>query len=96
MIGRRNVPTPRVHESPTRCPGVRLVYETQHRLRRDIKTRARASDLIDLSRINAVPYVDFFVTDSAMMTYCRQATAEISASYPQLFGDLKAVISHLS
>ena len=85
-----------VYESPSRCPGVRLVYETQHRLRRDTKTRARASDLIDLSRIHAVPYVDFFVTDSAMMMYCRQAAAEIGASYPQLFGDLKAVIAHLS
>ncbi len=85
-----------VYESPSRCPGVRLAYETQHRLRRDTKTRARASDLIDLSCINAVPYVDFFVTDSAMMTYCRQAAAEIGASYPQLFGDLKEVITHLS
>jgi hypothetical protein len=85
-----------VYESPSRCPGVRLVYETQHRLRRDAKTRPRASDLIDLSRIHAVPYVDFFVTDSAMMMYCRQAAAEIGASYPQLFGDLQAVISHLS
>jgi len=53
-------------------------------------------NLIDLSRINAVPYVDFFVTDSAMMTYCGQAAAEIGASYPQLFGDLQAVITHLS
>jgi hypothetical protein len=85
-----------VYESPSRCPGVRLVYETQHRLRRDTKTRARASDLIDLSRIHAVPYVDLFVTDSAMMMYCRQAVAEMGASYPQLVGDLQAVISHLS
>jgi hypothetical protein len=85
-----------VYESASRCPGVRLVYETHHRLRRDTKTRARASDLIDLSRIHAVPYVDFFVTDSAMMMYCRQAATEIGASYPQLFGDLKAIISHLS
>ncbi len=60
-----------VYESPSRCPGVRLAYETQHRLRRDAKTRARASDLIDLARIQAAPYVDFFVTDSAMMMYCR-------------------------
>ena len=84
-----------VYDSPSRCPGVRLVYETQHRLRRDAKARVRASDLIDLSRVNAVPYVDFFVTDSAMMEYCRQAAREIGAIYPQLFGDLDAIISHL-
>lgn len=85
-----------VYESPQRCPGVRLTYETQHRFRRDRGARAKASDLIDLARIHAVPYVDFFVTDSAMMEYCRQAAEEIGISYPQLFGDLKAVISHLS
>ena len=56
-------------------PGVRLAYETQHRLR-DTKL-ARASDLIDLSCINAVPYVDFFVTDSAMMTVLPQAAQDI-------------------
>lgn len=71
-----------VYESPLRCPGVRLVYETQHRLRHDAKTRARASDLIDLTRIHAVPYVDFLVTDSAMRMYCRQAAAEIGVPYP--------------
>ena len=85
-----------VYESPLRCPGVRLVYETQHRLRRDMKTRARASDLIDLARIYAVPYVDFFVTDSAMRTYCRQAAAEIGVTYPQVFGNLESIISGIS
>ncbi len=85
-----------VYEVPSRCPGVRLTYEAQHRFRRDRRARAKASDLIDLARVHAVPYVDFFVTDSAMMEYCRQAAAEIGVSYPQLFGDLKAVLSHLS
>ena len=85
-----------VYESPRRCPGVRLAYETQHRFRRDRGARAKASDLIDLARIYAVPYVDFYITDSAMMEYCRQAASEVGASYPQIFGDLKAVLSHLS
>jgi len=84
-----------LYESPSRCPGVRLVYETSHRFRRDRQARPKASDLIDLARVNAVPYVNFFVTDSAMLTYCRQAAAEIGLSYPQLFGDLRAVMSHL-
>ena len=31
-----------------------------------------------------------------MMTYCRQAAAEIGMSYPQLVGDLPAVMSYLA
>jgi hypothetical protein len=84
-----------VYESPSRCPGVRLAYETHHRFRRDRTARPGASDIIDLARITSAPYVDFFVTDAAMMTYCRQASEEIGRVYPQLFGNLQAVLSHL-
>jgi hypothetical protein len=84
-----------VYELPSRCPGIRLQYETQHRLRRDRHTRPRASDLIDLTRIVAAPYVDFFVTDSAMMTYCRQAAAEMGRPYGQLLGDFRIVLASL-
>ena len=85
-----------IYESPLRCPGVRLTYETQHRFRRDRAANPSASDMIDLARITAIPYVDFFVTDAAMMTYCRQAVADIGMTYPQLFGNLRAVMSHLA
>ena len=85
-----------IYESPLRCPGVRLTYETQHRFRRDRAANPGASDMIDLARITAIPYVDFFVTDAAMMTYCRQAVADIGMTYPQLFGNLRAVLSHLA
>jgi hypothetical protein len=82
-----------VYESPSRCPGVRLVYETHHRFRRDRMARPGASDIIDLARIAAVPYVDYFIADAAMMTYCRQAAGEIGTPYPQLLGDFQAVMS---
>jgi hypothetical protein len=85
-----------IYESPLRCPGVRLAYETQHRFRRDRTAQPGASDMIDLARITAIPYVDFFVTDAAMMTYCRQAVTDIDMTYPQLVGDLRAVMSHLA
>jgi hypothetical protein len=84
-----------VYASPSRCPGIRLAYETQHRFRRDRGAKAAASDIIDLARIVAVPYVDFFVTDAAMMNYCRQASREIEHPYPQLLGDLGTVLHHL-
>ncbi|HEV3112968.1 MAG TPA: hypothetical protein VGY99_20975 [Candidatus Binataceae bacterium] len=85
-----------VYESPLRCPGVRLVYETYHRFRRNRAARPRASDLVDLTRLASVPYVDFFVTDAAMMDYCKQAAAEIGRPYQQLLGNFRTVMSHLS
>ncbi len=44
-----------VYESPSRCPGIRLVYEAQHRFRRDLGARPSASDIIDLARVTSVP-----------------------------------------
>jgi hypothetical protein len=85
-----------VYESPDRCPGIRLQYEAQHRFRGDKMTKTSASDMIDLTRIPAVPYVDFFITDKRMMIYCRQAAKVIDRPYPQLVGDLSDVIAQLS
>jgi hypothetical protein len=84
-----------VYESPSRCPGVRLAYEAQHQFRRDRGARPAASDMIDLGRVKSVPYVDFFVTDAAMMTYCKRAAVQIGRRYQQLLGDLRGVMSHL-
>jgi len=44
-----------VYDSPPRCPGVRLQYETQPRFRRDRAARPSASDMIDLARVAAIP-----------------------------------------
>jgi hypothetical protein len=85
-----------VYESPVRCPGVRLAYETYHQFRRNQTARPRASDLIDLARIASIPYVEFFVTDAAMMNYCKQAADEIGCRYQQLFGNFRAVMSYLN
>jgi hypothetical protein len=84
-----------VYESPNRCPGIRLQYEAQHQFRRDRTSRTSASDIIDLIRTPAVPYVDFFITDKRMMGYCRQAAKAIQRPYPQLFGDLGTLLASL-
>jgi hypothetical protein len=84
-----------VYDSPLRCPGIRLTYETQHRFRRDKTAQPAASDIIDLARFPSIPYVDFFITDKKMMMYCVQAAKEIELPYRQLHGNLQAVLSHL-
>jgi hypothetical protein len=84
-----------VYNSPSRCPGIRLAYETQHCFRKNLKARPRASDLIDLARIAAVPYVDLFVADGEMLNYCRQAVRSIGLPYQERLGDFAMVISRL-
>jgi len=84
-----------VYESPDRCPGIRLQYEAHHQFRRDKRSRTSASDIIDLIRTPAVPCVDFFITDKRMMGYCRQAAKAIHRTYPQLFGNLSALLASL-
>jgi hypothetical protein len=85
-----------IYSSPPRCPGVRMGYETQHRLRRDRNTGLKPSDIIDIFRVHALPYVDFFVTDKRMMKYCREAAKEIGGSWNhQLLGTFDEVLDHL-
>jgi hypothetical protein len=84
-----------VYESATRCPGVRLAYETHHRLRKNLTAKTHASDLIDLARISSIPYVDFVVTDKEMMDYCRQAATEIGLSYGRRLGSLRTILCEL-
>ncbi len=85
-----------VYASPSRCPGIRLTYATQHRFRLDKTARPAASDIIDLIRVLSVPYVDYFVTDKKKMTYCRQAARDIGHPYRQLLGNLQAVVTRLA
>jgi hypothetical protein len=84
-----------VYAFPSRCPGTRLSYETLHRFRRNLRARPKASDIIDLARVAAAPYVDFFITDSAMSDYCRQAATEISHPYTGVSRSLKSVLAGL-
>jgi hypothetical protein len=84
-----------VYNSPSRCPGVRLTYETQHRFRRDKRTEPAASDIIDLARIPSVPYVDFFIADKKMLVHCAQAAKEIGYPHSLRLGSLKEVVSEI-
>jgi hypothetical protein len=62
-----------IYASPSRCPGMRLAYETYHQLRRNVTAGLSASHLVDLVRLNSLPYVDIFTLDSEMYTYVSQA-----------------------
>jgi hypothetical protein len=84
-----------IYDSPSRCPGIRLTYEAYHCFRKNLGARARASDITDLQRIIAVPYVDFFVTDGAMLNYCRQAVQSLALPYRERLGDFATTISRL-
>jgi hypothetical protein len=84
-----------VYELPSRCPGIRLAYETHHQFRRNRSAQPRASDLIDLGRIAAVPYVDFFVADGEMLDYCKKAARQLGLDYEQRLCRMATAISNL-
>jgi hypothetical protein len=84
-----------VYELPSRCPGIRLAYETHHQFRRNRSARPRASDLIDLGRIAAVPYIDFFVADGEMLDYCKKAARQLGLDYEQRLCRMATAISNL-
>ena len=81
-----------VTQLPSRCPGLRLAYETHHWFRRNQTARPRASDLIDLGPVAAVPYVDYFVTDCEMLDYYGTAARELGHDYDQGLGNIAVAI----
>jgi len=62
-----------IYAMPSRCPAMRLGYETYHQLRRNVTAGLSTSHMVDLVRLNALPYVDIFILDSEMYTYVSQA-----------------------
>jgi hypothetical protein len=79
-------------ELPSRRPSLRLAYETHHWFRRNQTARPRASDLIDLGPVAAVPYVDYFVTDCEMLDYYGTAARELGHDYDQGLGNIAVAI----
>jgi hypothetical protein len=54
---------------PDWCPAARLSFEAAQLFQADTTTRGRSSDIEDLVRIKAVPYVDLFVADASKRSY---------------------------
>jgi hypothetical protein len=54
---------------PDWCPAARLSFEVAQLFQADTATRGRSSDIEDLVRIKAVPYVDSFVADASKRSY---------------------------
>jgi hypothetical protein len=54
---------------PDWCPAARLSFEVSQRFQADITTTGRASDVEDLVRMKAVPYVNVFVADASKRAY---------------------------
>lgn len=63
-----------IYQSPTRCPGVRLAYETYHHLRRNVGDNPSASDFGDFAHVRCVPYVDLITLDRRMADYVRRSS----------------------
>ena len=63
-----------IYGSPTHCPGVRLVYETYHHLRRNLGDNPSASDFGDFAHVQCVPYVDLITLDRRMADYVRRSS----------------------
>jgi len=54
---------------PNWCPASRLSFEVSQLFQADTMTRGRESDIEDLVRIKAVPYVNVFVGDASKRAY---------------------------
>lgn len=79
-----------IYNSPSRCPGIRVAYETYHRLVRNSTDIPKDSDLVDILRLYSLPYVDAMTVDRRILNYVKQARG-LNLS-PKLFSDLKAIM----
>jgi hypothetical protein len=63
-----------IYEVPSRCPGVRLAYETYHQIRRNLGDTPTGSDFGDFGHVQCLPYVDRITLDRRTAGYVRQAS----------------------
>jgi hypothetical protein len=85
-----------IYAVPSRCPGVRLRYEVYHEMRRNKAAKVKPSDMVDLLRISALPYVDIITMDAPMMTYTSQVIRKLAVDYEShIFSDLEGAFSRL-
>ena len=88
-----------IYKDPRRCPGLRLGYEVFHELVKNVGDKPDASDIPDLSHINAIPYVDAATLDRRMHGYCSQVgrklqKAQSTIDYTdRIFPSLNALLS---
>lgn len=66
-----------IYKDARRCPGFRLGYEVFHELLKNVGDKPEASDIPDISHINAIPYVDVATVDRRMHGYCSQVSRKL-------------------
>jgi hypothetical protein len=87
-----------IYDDPTRCPGLRLAYETQHAFLANVTDTPLESDIRDLTLVNAIPYTDAATLDRRMLHYSRVAFRKLNSLNPSMlyqdkvFRDLAAVM----
>ena len=91
-----------IYKDPRRCPGFRLGYEVFHELLKNVGDKPEASDIPDISHINAIPYVEAATLDRRMHGYCSQVSRKLqkvqsAIDYAgRIFLDLKTLVSEKS
>lgn len=87
-----------IYKDPSRCPGFRLGYEVFHELLKNVRDEPEASDIPDISHINASPYADAATLDRRMHGYCSQVSRKLQKVQSgidyanRIFPDLKSLL----
>ena len=90
-----------IYSNPTRCPGLRLNYDTYHELLGNIGAIPKEGDIRDFAHINAVPYVDAVTFDRRITHYCSMVSKKLrklnsAINYPDyIFSGLKQLVDAL-
>ncbi|MFC1523824.1 hypothetical protein ACFL6N_03440 [Thermodesulfobacteriota bacterium] len=69
-----------IYSKHTRCPSIRLGYETHHKILKNIGDIPQKGDISDYAHISCTPYVDVITFDARMINYVKQASRDLVGS----------------
>jgi hypothetical protein len=73
-----------IYETPVRCPGLRLGYETTLALIENLEAVPKKGDFGDLCFVRAIPYVDAVTLDRRTRDICGRAVRKLNKQFGPL------------
>jgi len=70
-----------IYKAPSRCPSLRLLYDTYHKMLMNEKYIPEDNDMEDFNHVRCLPYVDFMTLDRTMHSYVSQASIGLGIGY---------------
>lgn len=72
-----------IHSRPDWCPSLRFQFEVFHSVAEDVGDQLDEGDIWDFAHVQALPYVDFLITDKRIATHVERVSRRLGIAYQE-------------